>query len=287
MSDNYNNEYSDSSDFNSSDMEDAGLMEKKLNQVNNFDLEDDNIENDDINNSRRNKAAKVNKTQSKDIQEDLDEIEFGQLITVQKKIEYDEKLKIKRNEKVKKTNIENKLKSINSNKEKFEPKEFSAILKPKNKVKNIQKNFRRDPRFDDLSGKFDADKHDRRYSFVKDDCNKYIENLAKLKKDKKISSDADYDLYKKQMNYVKGWVKNKNYSQNKKSVEKEFKQANKKRLDEGKNPIYLKKKQIKHIVGETYKEQRNQDDNKKFLKRKKHREMVQNRKSEKEGNLNK
>lgn len=260
--------------YSSSDDSDVGeeMIKKKLKEVNNFVSD-----NDDSDAERKNKFYKKNK---EEIIQDIEEIEFGKLVDVQKKLQYDEKLKIKRNEKLNRNKIATKLESINQSKEKYEPKEFSALMKPKYKNKNIQKTLRRDPRFDDLSGQLKPELHEKRYGFVKEETKKYLEKLQKLKKDKKIGDEKDYEMYKKQMNFVKGWMKKTDYSENRNNIEKELKQENKKRADEGKNPIYLKKNQLKHVTAETYKEKRDQDDNKKFLKRKKHREMVQTRKDE-------
>ncbi len=263
MSDNDNNIYSSSEDSDVSEQ----MINKKIKEVNDYNSDFDNK-----------KGFKKNK---EEIIEDLEEIEFGKLVETQKKLEFDEKLKIRRNEKINKNKILNHLENINKNKEKYEPKEFSALTKPKKKQKNIQKALRRDPRFDDLSGQLKPELHQKRYEFVKEETKKYLENIQNFKKDKKITDEKDYELYKKQMNFVKGWLKKTEYSENKNNLEKELKQENKKRVESGKNPIYLKKNQMKHITKETYKEKRNQDDNKKFLKRKKHREMVQTRRDEK------
>ncbi len=268
MSDN-DNIYSSSEDSDVSEE----IINKKLNEVNYFDS--------DHYDSDAKRKAKFNNKNKEEIIEDLEEIEFGKLVEVQKKLEYDEKLSIKRNEKINKNKIATKLERINISKEKYEPKEFSALMKPKYKGKNIKKTLRRDPRFDDFSGQFKPELHEKRYGFVKEESKNYLEKLQKLKKDKKIGNETDYEMYKKQMNFVKGWMKKTDYSENKNNIEKEFKQENKKRAEEGKNPIYLKKNQLKHITAETYKDKRNEDDNKKFLKRKKHREMVQTRKDEK------
>jgi ribosomal RNA-processing protein 36 len=261
--------------YSSSDESNVGeeMINKKLKEVNNFDSDNDN--------SDFERKTNLNKKNKEEILEDIEEIEFGRLVDVQKKLEYDEKLKIKRNEKINKNKIKTKLESINKDKEKFEPKEFSALVKPKNKMKNIQKTLRRDPRFDDLSGQLKPELHEKRYGFVKEETKQYLEKLQKLKKDKKIVSETDYELYKRQMNLVKGWLKKTDYSENKNNIEKELKVENKKRIQDGKNPIFMKKNQLKFITAETYKEKRNQDDNKRFLKRKKHREMVQTRKDEK------
>jgi len=267
MSDN-DDFYSSSGDSNVND----DFIKKKLKEVNNFDSDN---ESSDLKNGKY-----THNNNYAELQENMEEIEFGKLIEVQKKLEFDERLKIKRNKKINKNKIQTKLESVNQNKEKFEPKEFSALMKPKSKSKNIQKAFRRDPRFDDLSGQFKPELHEKRYGFVKEETKNYLEKIQKLKKDKKISNDNDYDLYKKQMNFVKGWLKKTEYSENKNNINKEIKTENKKRAESGKNPIYLKKNQLKHIAAETYKEKRNQEDNKKFLKRKKHREMIQTRKDE-------
>ena len=134
-----------------------------------------------------------------------------------------------------------------------------------------------------MSGQINKESHDKRYSFIKDQAKEYLDKWANLKKDKKIKDEKEYDLYKKQINYVKGWMKNKSYTGNQKTLESEMKHENKKRESEGKNPIYLKKNQIKHIVQETYKEKRNSEDQKKFLKRKMHRDIVKTRKIERSG----
>jgi ribosomal RNA-processing protein 36 len=199
------------------------------------------------------------------IQDQLEEIEFGKLINAQKKLD----LKSKKIEK----NLTNEdFDKINQTKTKNEPKEYSAVIKQKGKIKNIQKQLRRDPRFDDLSGNLNIESYKKNFSFVKEFANDYLGKIKEVKSKRKNLNDNDYELIKKQVNLVKGWVKQNQYKNLQDEIKQDIKHENKQREEEGKNPIFFKKQQMKQIVATTKMEQRNESEQKKFIKRKKTRD---------------
>lgn len=225
------------------------------------------------------------------LKENLEEIEFEKIINAKTKLQYENRLNIHRGKKDKKT-LSQKYEKVNTEKSKAEPKEFSALVRPKKQqinTLNIKKELRRDPRFDDMSGKINPDRFNANYSFVQDMAHKYVNDLDKLKQKKKKNknklSEDKYDLLKKQINFVKGWVKSKEYENTKESINKEIKGENKERVKIGKNPLYLKKNQIKQLVSTSQMEKRTEKDMKRFLKKKQHRDIVKNRKQEGELNI--
>ena len=112
----------------------------------------------------------------------------------------------------------NELKTINKNRNKNAPREYSALIKPKYQYKDqahlykntfLNKKLSRDPRFDDLSGKLNEDAFNKNYNFVKELSKDYIAKLNQIKKSKKFKkklSQETYDLLNKQKNYVSGWI---------------------------------------------------------------------------------
>jgi ribosomal RNA-processing protein 36 len=214
--------------------------------------------------------------EEKNIQEELEEMELGKIVKAKAK------LQLKKSEKIDKEKIEKKIKEINKSKSKAEPKEFSALLRPQKKTQSKEEVFRRDPRFDDLSGKFNPDMYKKNYEFVYDKSKEYIEKVKDLKKkSKKKINETDYELIKKQVNFVKGWIKSKDHQDTKYKIEKEFKAENEERSKQGLNPIYLKQNQLKKVIKDVEAEKRTEDEKKGFLKRKKHKEMIRTKKSEK------
>jgi ribosomal RNA-processing protein 36 len=203
------------------------------------------------------------------LQNELEEIEFGKLIQAQKKLEIQEKIN---NKKEKSKKVIEDLEKTNKEKAKSEPKEFSALVKPKKAFKNIKKELRRDPRFDDLSGNINMDYFKANYSFVNEKANDYLGKIKNLKSKGKRMEDKDYELIKKQVNFVKGWVKQNQYSELKNDIKKDLIKENQNRAEFGKNPIYLKKDQMKKVLKITKMEQRDEDEQKRFLKRKKNKE---------------
>ena len=205
-------------------------------------------------------------------------MEFGKLIKAQNKISIN---KIKEDNKLDKNALKDKFEKINSKKLKSEPREFSAKIKPKVHDKDEKNKFKRDPRFDNISGELNIDMYNQNYSFVKEEANKYLDKIKQIKSKKKKLDDQNYSLIQKQVNLVKGWIKSKDYKDMKINIEQDIKRENKERKSVGLNPIYLKKNQMKKIVEVTKNENRSEQDERKYLKRKKHKESLKSRKIEK------
>jgi ribosomal RNA-processing protein 36 len=219
------------------------------------------------------------------IQNELEEMELGKLVQAKTKLVLENEmnlLKSKNNTKIDKKQIEEKFTELNKQKKKTEPKEFSALFKPK-KVKKIvtEERFRRDPRFDDMSGTFNPESYKKNFKFVSEKSNEYLQKIQEIKnkKNRKKIDDDNYELMKKQVNFVKGWLKSKEFEETKDKVEKEFKTENKERVKQGMNPIYVKKSVMKKVVNDVQKGKRSEAEEKEFLKKKKHREIVKNIKS--------
>jgi ribosomal RNA-processing protein 36 len=229
------------------------------------------------------------------LKEELEEMEFGKLIQAKTKIEGEQYLNIrnKQNSNLKKgkVQVQEKFEKLNKEKEKGAPKEFSALIKPdrfklqKEKSLNIKKKLRRDPRFDELSGALNKESFQKNYSFVKNLAEDYIGKVEKIKKEKRrnMIDESKYELIKNQINLVKGWVKNKKYEEKKDEISKELKEENRKRIGLGKKPIYFKEKMIKKLTSKEQVENKNKDEMKRYLKNKKHREMVKTKKDSKIG----
>jgi ribosomal RNA-processing protein 36 len=220
------------------------------------------------------------------IQNELDEMELGKLVQAKTKIVLENEmksLKSKSDGKIDKKQLEEKFTELNKQKKKTEPKEFSALFKPKNVKKIVSEDrFRRDPRFDDMSGNFNPVLYKKNYLFVNEQSKEYLNKIQELKnkKKKKKLDDNNYELMKKQVNFVKGWLKSKEYEETKDKIEKEFKTENKDRVKQGINPIYVKKSVMKKVVNDVQKGKRSGAEEKEFLKKKKHREVVKNIKSQ-------
>ena len=220
------------------------------------------------------------------LEEELKEIQIGKLIKVQNRIDS------KKNSKkiIDKKEIAEKINFLNKNKNKSEPKEFCAIIKVKrNKTTEKNQNFRtnkinRDPRFDNLSGNFNEKLFLNNFSFIKDDTKKYINKLNEIKKknskNKIKLTDSEYELIKKQINFVKGWNKNQQLNETKQSIETELKKENKIREKIGKNKIYFKKNLMKRIISEKQKEKQTEKEKNNFIKRKRHKEIIKTKKQE-------
>jgi ribosomal RNA-processing protein 36 len=223
------------------------------------------------------------------ILEELEEMELGKLVQAKIRLENEKRLNISKKEKVDRRKIEAKLLERNKDKAKSAPKEFSALIKPKKnffseKNRNEEKKIQRDPRFDNMSGELNMDSYKKNFSFVQNKAQEYVskvKDLQKLKSKKKIKiEDEEYSLMKKQINFVKGWIKTKEYEQTKDHVAKEFKDENKERRNKGLNPVYVKDSVMKKLVQTTVNEQRSDKDTKKYLKRKQHRDIVKTRRNE-------
>jgi ribosomal RNA-processing protein 36 len=221
------------------------------------------------------------------IKDELQEMELGKIVEAKAKLIHKAKAHID-SEKPNKKKLRESFEQINKAKIKSEPKEYSALVKPKHTQQKASNNLRysRDPRFDDISGKLNQQMFQENYSFVNNLADEYIQKINKLKKSKLFKSkklnDEQYELIKKQTNFVKGWRKSQEHKNTKNKIKSEINTENKKRIQSGQNPIYIKPSIIKNLTKKEEMEKRsgNKQEMKKFLKRKKHREMVKTRKEE-------
>jgi ribosomal RNA-processing protein 36 len=208
-------------------------------------------------------------------------MEFGKLIKAQKRLEIMNK---KSEKKINKKELKERFIKVNTGRNKNEPKEFSAKIKPVKVFEEKKKAFRRDPRFDNISGAYNEDMFKQNFSFVNEEAGNYLEKIKKFKKSKKNLEDSTYKLIQNQVNMVKGWMKTNKANEIEKNIEKEIKLENRERYEKGLNPIYLKDKQMKEIVKVAKSEKRTEDETKRFLKRKKHKETQSLKKMEKQNN---
>ena len=166
------------------------------------------------------------------LQNEIEEIDFNSLLKARKKLEYTNSKK-NSTQKQTKTQIMNELKTINKNRNKNAPREYSALIKPKYQYKDqahlykntfLTKKLSRDPRFDDLSGKLNEDAFNKNYNFVKELSKDYITKLNQIKKSKKYKkklSQETYDLLNKQKNYVSGWINTQKVKDKQKEKQKQ------------------------------------------------------------------
>jgi hypothetical protein len=221
------------------------------------------------------------------IKEELEEMELGKIIQARTKLQLENERNIKRYKKKDKKLIENKILEINKNKSKGEPKEFSALVKPKNNLIHTQNDskVRRDPRFEDTSGTLNDEMYTKNYDFVYEKSKNYLNKINEIKtKSKKKHlkiEDNSYELIQKQINYVKGWIKSKDFKKTKGNIEKGFKSENRIRIKKGLNPIHIKKTVFKNLVKNEQSEKRTEKEQKEYLKKKKQRDIVKNKKAEK------
>ena len=208
----------------------------------------------EIDNNEENKKEEISEEEL--LKKEIEEVDFNTLLKVKTKLEYNNKNN--RNKDIKKksnTYLFQEMAKINKKKSKNEPKEFSALIKPKIQFKGrdkiessyLKKKFNRDPRFDDLSGKLNENEFNKNYKFVNDLANNYIHKLNNIKKNKKFRKkldDTHYNLLKKQKNFVSGWINHQKQLNNKKEIKKEINQENKKRIKAGQKPIYINKTKL-------------------------------------------
>ena len=86
---------------------------------------------------------------------------------------------------------------------------------------------------------------------------------------------------KNQNNFVKGWLKNKEFVQNKNSIKKEINKENDDRESKGQKKIFLKKRLLKELLQTAQNEKRKKEDFKKFEKKERHKEMKKIKRTEK------
>ena len=192
------------------------------------------------------------------LQDQIEEVDFSSLLKARSKLSYNNK-KDKQNKKSK-TEIVNELNKKNKNKAKNAPKEYSALIKPKFQFKDqahqqksslLNKKFHRDPRFDDLSGELNETAFKKNFAFVNDMAKEYVENLKKVKNNKKLKKklpQETFELLKKQNNYVKGWLNQQKQNEEKQEIKTEINKENKKRMSQEQKPIFVNKNKVNKFL---------------------------------------
>lgn len=239
----------------------AQEKEESLNSENNENI-DNEIENEDKeeednsedNNEENEENEENDISEEMVLKNEIENVDFKSLLKAKAKLSYEDSKKEKKNDKKKynKNSIKMNLEKINKAKKKYEPKEFSALLRPKYEKEhrnNFQKNssllhkkFSRDPRFDDLSGNLNEDKFKKNFEFVNDMAKDYIDKLNKVRKNKKFKkklNEQQYELLKKQNNYVKSWMNQQKQKNERDEIRKEINKENKERISKGQKPIYI------------------------------------------------
>ena len=212
----------------------------------------------EIDNNEENKKEEISEEEL--LKKEIEEVDFNTLLKVKTKLEYNNKNN--RNKDIKKksnTYLFQEMAKINKKKSKNEPKEFSALIKPKIQFKGrdkiessyLKKKFNRDPRFDDLSGKLNITEFNKNYKFVNDLAKNYVSKLDKVKKNKKLRKKLDdnqYHLLKEQKNFVSGWINQQKQINKKLEIKKEINQENKKRISIEQKPIYVNKTKMNKYI---------------------------------------
>ena len=227
--------------------ENESLESKESKEDNNNDDEDDESNN--------------NISEEILLKDEIEKVDFKSLLKVKAKLSYENsKNNNKNNDTKKKLNknaIKSNLEKINKNKKKLEPKEFSALIRPKYEKENknifqknsslLHKKFSRDPRFDDLSGNLNEEKFKQNFGFVNKMAQDYINKLNKVKKSKKYKkklTSQQYELLKKQNNYVKSWMNQQKQKNERNEIKKEINKENKERISKGLKPIYVNQNKL-------------------------------------------
>ena len=246
---------------NNNDNEESELEEKQIEKNDNNESEDSD-ENNDSSESKDNPENELSEEMM--LKEEIENVDFKSLLKVKAKLSYENSKKSKSiNDKKKfnKNSILDKMDKINKDKKKAEPREYSALLRPEYQFKNrdksknnsslLHKKFSRDPRFDDISGNLNEEKFKKNFNFVNNMAKDYVEKLQKVKKSKKFKkklTEQQYELLKKQNNYVKGWINQQKQKQIKTDIKKEIDKENKDRVQKGKKPIYVNNNKLNKYI---------------------------------------
>ena len=237
--------------------EEGDEIEDTFSQENGNNLE----ENESLDsNNENNNSEENNISEEILLKDEIENVDFKSLLKVKAKLSYENSKKnknIKDKKKLNKNKIKTNLEKINKDKKKFEPKEFSALIRPKYEKENqnnfkknsslLHKKFSRDPRFDDISGNLNEDKFKNNFRFVNEMAEDYINKLKKVKKSKKYKkklTEQQYELIKKQNNYVKSWMNQQKQKSERDEIKKEINKENKERISKGLKPIYINKNKL-------------------------------------------
>ena len=242
---------------NEEEYEEDDEIEDTFSQKNENNLEEN--ESSDSN-SENNNSEENNISEELLIKDEIENVDFKSLLKAKAKLSYEnskQNKNLKDKKKLNKNIIKSNLEKINKNKKKLEPKEFSALIRPKydkENKNNFQKNstllhkkFSRDPRFDDISGILNEDKFKKNFGFVNEMAEDYINKLKKVKKSKKYKnklSEQQYELIKKQNNYVKSWMNQQKQKSERDEIKKEINKENKERISKGLKPIYINQNKL-------------------------------------------
>ena len=251
-------ENNNNSSFSEEEEENESLNSSELNKLNNNSESDinNNNNNESISDTFSEEQNEEKITETEFLENQLKEVDFETLLKAKENLQ---KTKEKERKKINKTKILENMKKINKNKDKNAPKEFSALLKPKdnfkerilNKTNNLlgKKKHFNDPRFNDYSGELNLNEFKKNYSFVNNLAEKYVKKLDNIKNNKKIKiNDNQFELIKKQKNFVKGWISQQKINKKKLDVKNEIKKENKNRIKEGKKPIFINENKIKKFI---------------------------------------
>ena len=224
------------------------------NQSENEDKEEEDEEVQDISEENNEENEENDISEEMVLKNEIENVDFKSLLKAKAKLSYEDSKKEKKDDKKKynKNSIKMNLEKINKTKKKYEPKEFSALIRPKYEKENrnnfkknsslLHKKFLRDPRFDDLSGNLNEDKFKKNFGFVNDMAKEYIDKLTKVRKNKKFKkklNEQQYELLKKQNNYVKSWMNQQKQKNERDEIRKEINKENKERISKGQKPIYI------------------------------------------------
>jgi ribosomal RNA-processing protein 36 len=243
--------------------EEQNKQEIKYNEDNSEDEIEEEEENDNNNQEENNIPEELL------LKDELENVDFKSLLKAKAKLSYENNKISKGNNKKKfnKNSIITQLEKINKDKKRTEPKEYSALIRPniqfkkRNKAQQnsslLNKKFTRDPRFDDLSGNLNEEKFKKNFDFVNNMAKEYVEKLDKVKKSKKYRkklSDQQYELLKKQNNYMKSWINQQKQKQIKSDIKKEINKENKERYSKGQKPIFVNDNKINKFIKNKKKE---------------------------------
>ena len=243
---------------NNNDNEESELEEKQIEKNDSEDSDENNANSESKDNPENELSEEMM------LKDEIENVDFKSLLKVKAKLSYENSKKSKSmNDKKKfnKNSIMDKMDKINKGKKKAEPREYSALLRPEYQFKNrdksknnsslLHKKFSRDPRFDDISGNLNEEKFKKNFNFVNNMAKDYVDKLQKVKKSKKFKkklTEQQYELIKKQNNYVKGWINQQKQKQIKTDIKKEIDKENKDRVQKGQKPIYVNKNKLNKYI---------------------------------------
>ena len=250
-------------------MSENNEYDNNIKLIDSEDEENEEILNDTFSQNEEEENEEINEKSNEEneiseemlLKNEIENIDFKSLLKAKAKLSYENNKNAKNDKKLNKNKIKTEIEKINKNKAKNEPKEFSALIRPKydfenkNKFKNnstlLHKKFLRDPRFDDLSGNLNEEKFKKNFSFVNDMAKEYINKLQKVKKNKKFKkklTEQQYELLKKQNNYVKSWMNQQKQKNERNEIKKEINKENKVRISKGKKPIYINQNKLNKYI---------------------------------------